>query len=84
MNPADNQGNQLNQVLKIKSILSDHLGIAVQDLTPNADLREDLNAEELEIADLLMKLEKELAIRISREDAKRIKTVGDILEYFQD
>jgi len=84
MNPANTQTNQPNQELKIKTILSDHLGIAVQDLTSNADLREDLNAEELEIADLLMKLEKELAIRISREDAKRIKTVGDILEYFQE
>lgn len=69
---------------KIKKIISDHLGIAIQELTAEADLRKDLNAEDLEIADLLTKLEKEFSQKVSPEDARHLKTVNDIVALFQE
>lgn len=84
MTPASNQKPFTNKEDKIKKIVSDHLGISPKELTESADLREDLNAEEVEIADLLAKLEKECAVNLSVEDASTLKTVGDIMEFFKE
>lgn len=65
-------------------MISDRLGISLGELPANADLREDLNAEELEIADLLTTLEKELDVPLSPDEAKRMKTVGDVLDFFEE
>jgi len=69
---------------KIKKIISDHLGIAIQDVTLDADLRKDLNAEDLEISDLFTKLEKEFSQTVTPEDAKHLKTVNDVIIFFQE
>ncbi len=69
---------------KIRKIISDHLGIAIQEVTLAADLRKDLNAEELEIADLLTKLEKEFSQTVTAHDARRLKTVNDVIAFFQE
>jgi acyl carrier protein len=72
---------EIKKKQKIRRIISDHLGISLNELTENADLRDDLNAEELEIADLLAKLEEVFATNLSPEDAIRFKTVGDITDF---
>lgn len=69
---------------RIKDLISNHLGIDIQEITDTADLRVDLNAEDLEIADLLMNLENELSMKISPDEAKGVRTVGDILNLFQE
>lgn len=74
----------MNDEHKIKEIISNQLGISIQELTPNADLRQDLNAEEIEIADLLTKLEKEFATKIHLDESITIKTVSDIVEFFKE
>ena len=84
MTPASNQKQRTNKEDKIKKIVSDHLGISPKELTESADLREDLNAEEVEIADLLAKLENECAVNLSVEDAGTLKTIGDIMEFFKE
>jgi acyl carrier protein len=68
---------------KIKQIISEHLGVPLKELKNQSDLRQDLNAQDLEITDLLMKLEKEFSQTISQEDARRLKTVNDIIDLFQ-
>jgi acyl carrier protein len=65
---------------KIIQIISDHLGISPDDLKPDADLREDLNAQDLEITDLIMHLEKEFAVNFTTEETKNLHTVNDIIE----
>lgn len=75
--------NNLNREEKMKKIISDHLGISVKDITPHAHLKQDLNAENVEIADLLMILEKEFSVNLSSDEAKNINTVSDIFEAFQ-
>ena len=65
---------------KILTIISEHLGISKNELTLDSDLREDLNAQDIEIADLIMKLEKEFALHLSSDDVKNVKTIRDILD----
>lgn len=65
---------------KILKIISDYLGISPEELKPEADLREDLNAQDLEITDLIMHLEKEFSLTFSPDDTKRLKTVSDLIE----
>lgn len=67
---------------KIKKLISNHLGTPTDELHREADLRQDLNAEELEVVDLLTKLEKEFQVDLSPEERKKFKTVGDIIDYF--
>ncbi len=73
----------MNDTEKILTTISEHLGISHQNLTSNSHLRDDLNAEDLEIADLLMKLESQFQITISKEEAQNIHTVADIIELFK-
>ena len=74
----------MNDEEKIKKIISDQLCIAAQELTPNADLRKDLNAEDLEVADLFTKLEKEFSQHVTPQDARKLRTVNDIVAFFQE
>lgn len=68
---------------KIKQILSDHLGVPIEDLKDQADLKKDLNAENLEIADALTRLEQEFSISLSEDETRNLKTVGDIIHCFK-
>lgn len=74
----------MDDTQRIKTIISDELGIAVRDLVSTADLRDDLNAEDLEIADLLTKLEQVFSHRLDYSDISRIRTVGDVIELFHE
>lgn len=75
--------NSKDKEAKIKEIISKHLGISLTELTESADLREDLNAEDIEIADLIAKLEKEFAVALAPDEVSGIKTIGDITELFR-
>lgn len=67
---------------RLRKAMADSLGIEEEKLTPEANLQTDLNATDLEIADLITKLEKELGLDFT--DSQNIKTVGDILNYVED
>lgn len=69
-------GKVFSSPVRIKHILADTLGVEEKNLIPEANLKTDLNAEDLEIADLLEKLEIEKGTPIA--------TVGDILDYVED
>jgi acyl carrier protein len=66
----------------IKKVISETLGVSIKDLHGDSDLREDLNAQDLEIVDLLMKLEKLFKVNITPEETKKTNTVDDIIELF--
>lgn len=69
---------------KIKQIISNTLGIPVDQLTNNAEFNKDLNVAPLEIADLIMSFEKEFSIQISHEDSANFTTVGDVIDYLEE
>ena len=66
---------------KIKSILVDELQLNESDITPEAELVNDLGINSLELADLVMVCEEKFNIEIKDEDIRKFLTVGDIAEY---
>ena len=75
-------GKILFNKLRLLRILADTLGVDVEKITPEMDFQADLNATELEIADLTQSLERNLRIVIPAET--QFKKVGDILEFVED
>jgi acyl carrier protein len=69
---------------RMKKIIVEQLGVDEGDVTPTASFVEDLNADSLDLVELIMSLEEEFNLEISDEDAEKIHTVGDALEYVQE
>lgn len=68
---------------KVKEIIADRLGVDPDEITPEASFVEDLGADSLDTVELVMALEEEFGIEIPDEDAEKIQTVGDAIEYIQ-
>jgi acyl carrier protein len=69
---------------KLKKIIVEQLGVDESDVTMEASFVDDLNADSLDLVELIMSLEEEFGTEISDEEAERIKTVGDAVEYIQE
>ena len=69
---------------KIKSIITEQLGVDESEVTPEADFVDDLGADSLDTVELVMALEEEFGIEISDEDSEKIKTVGDVTKYIDE
>ena len=69
---------------RLKRIISEQLGVDESQVTPNASFEEDLNADSLDLVELIMSLEEEFGVEISEEDAEKIRTVGDASEYIRE
>ena len=67
----------------IKDMLSEHLNVEASDLAETTSF-DDLNADSLDVVEMIMALEEEFNITIPDEDAERIRTVGDVIEYVKD
>ena len=68
---------------KIKDIIVDKLGIDEDQVTKDATFKDDLGADSLDIAELVMELEDEFETEIPDEEAKKIVTVGDALDFIE-
>ncbi len=69
---------------KIKSILAEQLDVDVEDLTLDTDIAKDLNADSLDVVEILMSLEDEFSVEIPDEEIENIKTIGDLAEYIEN
>lgn len=69
---------------KIKSILAEQLDVDVEDLTTDTDIAKDLNADSLDVVEILMSLEDEFSVEIPDEEIENIKTIGDLAEYIEN
>jgi acyl carrier protein len=68
---------------KVKEIIAKELEVDVKQLQPEAKFIEDLGADSLDIVELVMALEEEFGLDIPDEDADKLKTVGDAMNYLQ-
>lgn len=66
---------------KVKEIISDKLGVSEDEVTLEAAFIEDLNADSLDIVELIMALEDELDMEIPDEEAEKFTTVGDVVNF---
>ena len=65
----------------IKEIIADKLSVDPESITLEASFIDDLNADSLDIVELIMALEDELEMEIPDEDVENFKTVGDVVNY---
>ena len=68
----------------VKSVVAEQLGIDESEITMESSFNDDLEADSLDIVELMMALEDEFKIEISDEDAGKISTIGDVVEYIKD
>ena len=68
---------------KVKAIIVDKLGVEESQVTPEASLTADLNADSLDTVELIMEFEKEFGISIPDEDTQKINTVQDVIDYIE-
>ncbi len=66
---------------KVRSMLSEELGIDAERITMDSNFIDDLNADSLDIVDMIVEMEHEFDLSIPDEEAERIKTVGDAVNY---
>ena len=69
---------------RLKKIIVDQLGVDESEVVPSASFVEDLNAESLDLVELIMSLEEEFKIQISDEDAEKITTVQEAEDYIEE
>jgi acyl carrier protein len=66
---------------KIQEITADRLGVDESDVTPDASFREDLEADSLDLVELIMELEEQFGMEIPDEEAEKITTVEEAVDY---
>ena len=69
---------------RVKDIIVEQLGVEESEVVPSASFTEDLNADSLDLVELIMSLEEEFKLQISDEDAEKITTVGEAEEYIEE
>lgn len=68
---------------KVKQIIVEQLQVDEAEVTPGASFQEDLGADSLDVVELVMQFEEAFDIQIPDEDAEKIKTVKDAIEYIE-
>ncbi len=69
---------------RLKKIIADQLSVSEEEVVPEANFIDDLNADSLDLVELIMSLEEEFNVKISDEDAEKIRTVQDAVDYIDE
>ncbi|HET8761175.1 MAG TPA: acyl carrier protein [Nitrospiria bacterium] len=69
---------------RVKKIITEQLGVDEEDVTPEANFVEDLGADSLDTVELVMAFEEEFGIEIPDEDAEKILTVQQAVDYINE
>ena len=66
---------------RIKEVLAERLSVEEADISEEANFQEDLDADSLDLVEMIMELEDQFGIKIPDEDAQKIQTVGQAVDY---
>ena len=66
---------------KVKKIIAEKLSVDINDIVPEASFVDDLGADSLDLVELIMSMEEEFDIEISDDEAEKLVTVKDVLDY---
>ena len=69
---------------RLKKLIVEQLGVDDEEVTPQASFVEDLNADSLDLVELIMSLEEEFGMEISDEDAEKIQKVSDAVDFIEE
>ena len=69
---------------RVTKIVVDRLGVEESEVTLEASFKDDLGADSLDVVELVMELEDEFDMEISDDDAEKISTVGDVVNYISN
>jgi acyl carrier protein len=69
---------------KVKHIIVEQLGVDEDEVKPEASFVDDLGADSLDVVELVMALEEEFGLEISDEDAEKLSTVRQAMDYIQN
>ena len=69
---------------KMKEIIADQLGVSEDEVTLEASFKEDLDADSLDLFELVMALEEEYDVEIPSDDLAELNSVGDVINYLKD
>ena len=77
-------GEVMAEVLeRVTKIIVDRLGVEEAEVTLESSFKDDLGADSLDVVELVMELEDEFGMEISDDDAEKISTVGDAVNYIK-
>lgn len=68
---------------RVKKIVVEHLGVTPEQLSPEASFTEDLGADSLDTVELVMALEEEFGTEIPDEEAEKLTTLGQVIQYIE-
>ena len=74
----------MNTLERVRKILCQQLDVSEDEVTPDASLVDDLSADSLDVVEILMELDTEFDIDIPDEDAEKITTVKQIVNYIEE
>ena len=69
---------------KIQQLVVDQLGVAAEEVVPEATFVDDLGADSLDIVELVMAIEEEFGLEIPDDDAEKIQSIQDAISYVEE
>jgi acyl carrier protein len=69
---------------QIKPVVAEQLGVDESEVREDASFTEDLNADSLDLVELIMSLEEKFGLQISDEDAEKLTTVGEAVDFISE
>ena len=69
---------------RILEIIAEQFNMDVSELDEDMNFQDDLNADSIELVELVMTIEEEFETEVSEEDLEKLKTDGDVIDYVED